>query len=153
MRLALDWLTLASLFSTIQYSMVLSRLPERHLKMLKHWIGFTQDHRKALLMGRFRAHGPHSNFTVLESETDEDRVAAAYAAETVVKVGSKKRETVVNATGSAGLVVDLELPRLAVIRDTFGAERVRKPLGRGITRLDVPKSGYVEFSGDQFPQS
>jgi len=34
--------------------MVLSRLPERHLKMLKHWIDFTQDHREALLMGRQR---------------------------------------------------------------------------------------------------
>ena len=136
---------LASLFSTVQYSMVLSRLPARHVEMLRHWIGFTQRHRAALLRGRFTAEHPEAGYTQLSSESDDERVVAVYVGGVVAKVGGGKRTVVVNATGADGLVVELDLPRRAVVRDTFGGSVGEVGLAAGITRLPVPKSGYVEL--------
>ena len=40
---------LNALFSTIQYSMVLSTLPPAHAEVIRHWIAFSREHREALL--------------------------------------------------------------------------------------------------------
>ena len=136
---------LASLFSTVQYSMVLSRLPARHVEMLRHWIGFTQRHRAALLRGRFTAEHPEAGYTLLSSESDDERVVAVYVGGVVAKVGGGKGTVVVNATGADGLVLELDQPRRAVVRDTFGKSVGEVGLAAGLSRLPVPKSGYAEL--------
>ena len=137
---------LAALFSTIQYSMVLSRLPESHLKMLAHWIRFTQDHRETLLHGTFRPHHPEANYPFVEAEGATERIVAAYTSGMIIPVGAGKCTYVVNATGGTSVPVEFAAGGAVEIRDTFGrlvAMEVAKP---GLVRLSVPVSGYAVCS-------
>ena len=47
---------LSTMFSTIQYSVMLRTYPEPHKRMIAHWLKFSGDHRDALLHGSFRPH-------------------------------------------------------------------------------------------------
>lgn len=135
---------LASLFSTIQYSMVLSRLPESHLRMMKHWNGFTQRHRETLLKGRFTARHPEANYQSLAAESEDERVIGVYTENTVAGVTDAKDTVVVNATGCPGLLLELAGSRRLTVRDTFGVKVDERAAGPGIMRVEVPVSGYVE---------
>ncbi|MDD2456696.1 MAG: hypothetical protein PHE10_10250, partial [Kiritimatiellae bacterium] len=135
---------LASLFSTIQYSMVLSRLPESHLRMMKHWNGFTQRHRETLLKGRFTARHPEANYQSLAAESEDERVIGVYTENTVAGVPDAKDTVVVNATGCPGLLLELAGSRRLTVRDTFGVKVAERAAGPGIMRVEVPVSGYVE---------
>jgi alpha-galactosidase len=136
---------LASLFSTVQYSMALSRLSESHLRMLKHWIGFTQRHRKTLLDGDFIARYPQAHFPVLEAASGGERVIAVYLSGQVAGVRAEERTVVVNATGTKHLHLELPCGTKAKVFDTFGMEKDNIVLGRGIRKIEVPVSGYVEL--------
>ena len=137
---------LASLFSTIQYSMVLSRLPASHLEMMRHWIGFTQRHRETLLKGTLTAFHPEAHYPVLAAESASERVIGAYVSGSVVSVADRKPTVVVNATGGGDLVLDFaEAPSGVTVRDTFGNIVAQPALGLGLVRLSVPVSGYVEI--------
>jgi hypothetical protein len=135
---------LASLFSTIQYSMVLSELSDGHLRMLRHWIGFAEKHRRTLLRGRFTARNPQSHYPVLEAESDSGRVIAVYTAGTVVRIEDSKPTVVVNATGKPYIYLELPEASTIVLRDTFGARQGVLSLPAGVSKLDVPVSGYAE---------
>ena len=136
---------LASLFSTIQYSVVLSRQSDAVLKMMKHWIAFTQKHREALLKGKLTARHPEANFPLLESETSDERVMVVYNDLLVASVRDAKPTVVVNATGSEGLLVQLAEPMRATVCDTFGRRVGGRLVKAGVTRLAVPVSGFVEL--------
>ena len=135
---------LASLFSTIQYSVVLSKLPESHLRMLKHWNDFTQLYRETLLKGRFTARHPEANYPSLAAESESARIIGVYTENTVAGVPDTKHTVVVNATGCPGLVLELTVLRRMTVRDTFGVKVAERTAGPGITRVEVPVSGYVE---------
>ena len=139
---------LAVLFSTIQYSMRLNDLAPEYREMMRHWIGFTQRHREALLKGRLVPHRPAEGFPLVEGESADDRVIAAYQPGLVVSVADGKSTTVVNASGARGLVVRLAAPPKAVrIFDTFGKEvSAEVKAGVGLVELPVPDSGYAELS-------
>ena len=137
---------LAALFSTIQYSVVLSRQSEANMRMLRHWIGFTQAHREALLKGRFTAYHPESNYPVLQSETAAERIVGVYLAGFAASVTGRKPTWVVNATGGGEVLLDIaEAPAKATIYDTFGNVVASSTLDAGLVRLSVPVSGYVEI--------
>jgi len=135
---------LAALFSTIQYSMVLSRLPERHLEMLSHWIAFTQRHRRTLLKSGFSPHHPEANFPLVEAESKEERIAAVYMEGAVAKLPAGKRGIIVNATDTESVVVESPAPVLLSIYDTFGTKASEAKLPAGISRVSIPLSGYAE---------
>lgn len=134
---------LASLFSTIQYSVVLSRMPESHLRMMKHWIDFTQRHREALLRGKFTACHPEAHYPIVWSESSAERIMAVYTENTVAPIFDDKPTIVVNATGAASLVLELARPVSVTVFDTFGVKSATRELPAGFCRLDVPVSGYV----------
>ena len=139
---------LASLFSTIQYSVVLSRLPKSHLRMMKHWNDFTQLYRETLLKGRFTARHPEANYPSLAAESEDARIIGVYTENTVAEVPDAKHTVVVNATGCPGLVLELAVLRRMTVRDTFGVKVAERAAGPGITRVEVPVSGYVEVRGN-----
>ncbi|HNX04118.1 MAG TPA: hypothetical protein PKI32_01370, partial [Opitutales bacterium] len=135
---------LASLFSTVQYSVVLSRLPESHLRMMKHWNDFTQLYRETLLKGRFTARHPEANYPSLTAESEDARIIGVYAENTVAGVPDAKHTVVVNASGCPWLVLELAVLRQMTVRDTFGVKVAERTAGPGIMRVEVPVSGYVE---------
>ena len=136
---------LAVLFSVIQYSMRLKRLPESHLAMIRHWIAFTQAHRETLLHGVLRPRSVAEGYPVVESEGKGESIYAVYSRTAVCAV-SKTMPVVyiVNATTDDSLCVDLPgMPRSVEAFDTFGRSSKTDCGKTGLQRLPVPKSGYL----------
>jgi len=135
---------LNALFSTIQYSMVLARLPESHHDVIRHWLAFTQAHRATLLDGTFLPSQPEALYPIVAAESASERIAVAYTVGTVVPalVGGKPTWAI-NATDAEGLVVEAARSGTAEIFDTFGRSRGKVPFEKGLVRLAVPPSGYA----------
>ena len=140
---------LNALFSTIQYSMVLARLPATHHEVIRHWLAFTQAHRSTLLDGAFLPEHPEALYPLVAAESATERIAAAYTSGTVVPaLAGGKTTWAINATDAAGLVVDAAEAGSAEIFDTFGKPCGKATFGRGLVRLAVPPSGYAVLAGE-----
>ncbi|MBO4708319.1 MAG: alpha-galactosidase [Kiritimatiellae bacterium] len=137
---------LNALFSTIQYSMVLSKMSPDHRRVVSAWIRFTQDHREALLKGSFRPHHPEMGYAWIEGESSQERIVAAYADDVCVKAGDADRQVfLVNATGKAGLLAELASEAAKVEYFNVFGEKVGETSSlSGIVRLVVPASGYAK---------
>ena len=137
-----------SLFGVVQYSVRLKTLPESHRRMLAHWVRFSQEHREALLKGRFRPHYPASDYPLLEGESESERVFGVYQPDLVVKVGAPDRPVIVmNGAYTDSLVVDLpSVPAKVEAFDTFGLPVPVQPLKVGVNRVNLPKSGCLRLS-------
>lgn len=137
-----------SLFGVVQYSVSLKTLPESHRRMLAHWIRFSQEHRKALLKGKFRPHYPAADYPLLEGESATERVFGVYQPNLVVDVGTPDRQiVVVNGAFTDSIVLDLpSAPSRAEAFDTFGNSVSLQSLKVGVNRVNLPKSGYLRLS-------
>lgn len=136
------------LFSTIQYSMILSKANPAHLDVIRHWLDFSQRHRSALLKGRFRPHHPESGYTWVEAEDAKERIVAAYADDVCVRTGAPDREVyLINATGRAGMTVDFAAKPAAIEAfDVMGRPAGARSADAGLNRLAVPASGYAKVT-------
>ena len=140
---------LNALFSAVQYSMVLAKLPPVHADVVRHWIAFSRAHREALLKGSFRPHHPEGGYTWIEGESAAERVVSVHAAEVCVPVdASAKPSYVVNATGGEGVLVELVVPCRAELFDVFGKSAGLSRYPAGLHRMPVPKSGYALVRND-----
>ena len=137
-----------SLFGVVQYSVRLKTLPESHRRMLAHWIRFSQEHREALLKGKFRPHYPASDYPLLEGESPYERVFCVYQSNLTVNVGVPDRQVVVvNGAFTDSIVLDLpSAPSRAEVFDTFGNSVSLQSLKAGVNRVNLPKSGYLRLS-------
>jgi len=139
---------LNALFSTIQYSMILSTLPESHREVVRHWIAFSRRHREALLKGAFRPHHPENGYTWIEGESDAERIVAAYSPSVRVDLGHADRPVVlINATGAGEVTVRLaQVPRAVESFDVCGRQQpFSQKVIPGLNAVKVPSSGYVCF--------
>ena len=136
------------LFGTIQYSMMLRKLPEDHIRMIRHWIGFTSAHRNALLKGEFRPHHPELNYPLIEGADAAERVIGVYASDMVAKVADDGRTVyVVNATPSDKVLLDFaSAPKAVEAFDTFGARVGTVRAGVGLVRVLCPQTGFLKIT-------
>ena len=139
---------LNALFSTIQYSMILAKVPDRHREVIRSWLAFSQTHRDALLKGDFRPHHPENGYTWIEAEGEAELIAAAYSADTCVTVaGVAKPVFLVNATGAGAMLVDLPAkPSRVDLFDVFGRPAGTVAATSGLQRLAVPVAGYAKVT-------
>ncbi len=138
---------LSAIYGVVQYSAMLREVPESHLRVMKHWIDFSQKHRKALLHGTFRPYHPEANFPVLESESDEERIIAVYQENMTINAGVPDREVyILNATSAGSLVVELQAkPRKTEYYDTYGNKVADAELAKGLQRTAIPVGGYAKL--------
>lgn len=138
------------IFSVIQYSMMLRNLPEEHLKMMRHWIAFTKEHKDALLKGSFKAHHPELKYPWLEGESATERVIGVYSDTIVIDAGSPDKTVyIVNGTGTDKVCARLEAtPKSAAAFDTFGVEAPcdLSSLHAGPVDITIPPSGYIRLT-------
>ena len=137
---------LSTIFSTIQYSVMLRTCSEPHGRMIAHWLKFAKDHRNALLHGEFRPHHYEAFYPWIEAEDRAERIAAVYVVGTVVPAdAAAKPNYVLNGTGEGEIVVDSATAATAKVFDTFGAERGAVALTKGLNRVALPVSGYIRI--------
>ena len=136
---------LSTIFSTIQYSVMLRTLPSEHRRMVKHWLDFSKKHRHALLHGAFRPHHFGANYPWIEAEDADERIVGVYTAGTVADLGMVDRQVfVLNGTGTDRLTVRLGRPATVGVFDTFGLPiGTAQDLPRGIHDVSCPVSGYL----------
>ena len=140
------------LFSTIQYSMILAKTNPEHLRVMRRWIAFTQEHRETLLKGAFRPHHPENGYSVVEAEAANERILAVYSPDVCVRVTSADKPAIlVNATGTGRLLAFLPVrPARVEASDVFGDPVSLKVPREGLSEIAVPASGHVRID---FPQA
>ena len=138
---------LSVLFSVVQYSMRLDRLPPDHKRMVGHWIAWTSAHREALLRGSFSPRRPELGYPLLEGASAAERVVAVYDPGFVADVAADRREAwVVNATDAPALALDLAAaPASAEAFDVFGDPAPAPSAAAGLGRVAVPPSGLLRL--------
>lgn len=138
---------LSAMYGVVQYSMMLRDIPADHVKTIRHWINFTQKHRRTLLQSTFRPYYPEAGYPILEAESAVERIITAYQDNLTIPVGPPDRDVyVVNATGTASLVLDLAAkPRKATLVDTYGNTFDAPELKTGLQRVALPGSGYIRL--------
>lgn len=137
---------LSVLFSVIQYSMRLDRLPADHKRMMRHWIAWTTAHRDALLRGDFRPRSPELGYPLLEGASAAERVLAVYEPGLAVPVPADREAWVVNATDEPVLLLDLAAaPASAEAFDVFGDPVAVAAPAAGLQRAAVPPSGLLRL--------
>ena len=138
---------LNALFSTIQYSMVLAKVSTAHREVIRSWLGFSQRHRKALLRGAFRPHHAENGYTWIEGESENERIVAVYADDVCARTGVADRPVfIVNATGGMGALVEFAADARVEFFDVFGKPAGATSVAKGISRLDIPASGYAKVA-------
>lgn len=139
---------LATMFSTIQYSVMLRKLPESHKRMVRHWLDFSQTHRDALLKGVFRPHHYEAMYPWIEAESSTERIVAVYSGATVADCGTPDRVVyVLNATSRSSVSVRTSaVPRHVEAFDTFGCPAVAPQMSVGVQEVSVPASGYLRLA-------
>ena len=134
------------IFSVVQYSMILDRLPKSHLEAVRHWLAFAARHESALLHGEFRPRLPDAGYPILEGEDADERILAVYLPGLSVDVGRPDRDVyVLNATPEDRLTLRLpEGIRSIEVFDTFGTRiETRDDCCPGTAIVRVPKSGFA----------
>lgn len=139
---------LSAIFGVVQYSMMLRTLPEEHLAMIKHWMDFSQKHRKTLLQSDFRGLYPQSGYPLIEAESDDELIVGLYNSGNIVSVGDVNKPVyLLNATGRGSMAVELaRKPKSAEVYDTFGNLSAKIRPDKGMSRIEVPRSGYVKLN-------
>ena len=137
---------ISAIFGTVQYSMMLSDLPEAHLKMIAHWVRFAEAHCEALQKGAFSGFSPEAGYPILCGESEEKRIIGVYGNDRVVRIGDMEKITfVLNGSGVPSVCVELPEKARFEVRDTFGATVCSGEAGAGISRMSVPLGGYAIF--------
>ena len=138
---------LSALYGVVQYSVMLRDIPAEQKQMVKHWIDFSQKHRKTLLHSSFKPYHPEAGFPVVEAESNEERIIAAYQEGMVVNGGKADRDTyIINATGAEKVAVELAgKPKRVEYYDTFGNKVAGAKLVKGLQNVNIPVSGYVKL--------
>lgn len=136
---------LSAMFSVIQYSMHLGNLPPEHHRVIKHWLDFSQQHRRTLLKSDFRPYHPEAGYPVLEAESAGERIVAVYDDMNYVPVAATDKPVyLINATGADSVVADLAKAPLRVESFNVYGEKVDCVCPEaGVSRLSVPNSGYM----------
>ncbi len=82
------------------HSMMLGDMPESHIKVISHWLDFSQKHSNTLLKSEFRPYHPESCYPVIETKSEEEAIVAIYDDMSAAVVDSACKDCyVINATG------------------------------------------------------
>ena len=139
---------LGILFGVPQISVRLAGISDLHRKMLRFWLDFWTRHRAVLMNGELKPYHPEVNYPVVTAENDTEKVIAVYQPDLCVDVECVPGKTcyVINATGRAGLVLDLKFaPASAKLFDTMGNPIPCPAPGTALTCVPVPASGLIEL--------
>ncbi|KQX68338.1 MULTISPECIES: glycoside hydrolase family 36 protein [unclassified Paenibacillus] len=138
-----------TLFSVPQISVLLDRLPEEHLQMVRYWLSFWREHRDVLLDGHLKPQHPDFLYPLVIADNGHKRIVCAYG-DVTVKPGRNHPEHVlfVNGTLNSRIYVEMEEDwgaKWVEVRDCKGQliTKERLELKAGIHRLDIPPCGVA----------
>ena len=135
-----------TLFAVPQISLDLSKLPEQHIKMLKHYLQYQTENREILLFGEISPRGIAYNYLSVTARGDKKDIIALYG-ESIADIGIHDCD-VINATGNEAvyLALNRQLTADLTVTDCMG-NIVRHDrnflLKEGLNKIYVPVSGFL----------
>lgn len=137
------------LFSTVQLSVALDRLPADHLRAVRFWTQFMQDERTLLVNTPIRAESPQLLYPVVRTERAGRSIAACYAPGHAVRLSAALRDIyVINACSAGALLLDMDGGarwNLTLYDCTGAPVRTENMEISGITKLRTPPAGFVRL--------
>ena len=140
---------LSVLYSVPQVSVKFNEISVEHQEMIRYRLDFYKKHLNALVKGKFIPFFPDMNYPLLRGESTTEAISTVYVNFLKVscsKLASNFKEIVVNASCSSEVLVDLPCNAMAVIHDCSGREVKNFAVNAGLSAIEVPISGDVEFT-------
>ena len=135
---------LSAIFGTIQYSMILQKLPEGHRAVIRHWLGFSQMHRATLLKGAFRPYHPEAGYPLIEAESAAERIVAVYLNGYAAPLGAPDKPVyLLNGSPSDTVLVESPVSAQATAYGPDGTKVGDRTVSAGCSRVSVPSGGYL----------
>ncbi len=131
----------AVLFSVPQISVRVDKLPEKHLKMLKHYLDFWYENKDVLLDGKLTALNPEVFYSQVSSVLNNKEIVAAYTY-SVINVKTEKI-IAVNATMHNSLVIKNAKGKVYKTVNCMGEITDSGVVETEIAELPVPTAGII----------
>lgn len=135
---------LATLFAVPQISVMLNKMPEDHLAVLKEFIRYREENLELLMNGDFDCAFPE-RCGYMKSSCEEKQICALYRGNLFVL--ENKNTDVFFATAGDNRILDLtafDCDFVVTVKDCFG-KQVETLTARGLAKIFVPVCGRVEI--------
>jgi alpha-galactosidase len=144
---------LHTLFAVPQISVMLDRIPQAHVEMIRFLLRFWRDHRDVLLDGELTPLSPEVLYPVVLARTQEKLLAACYAENTRIRLTEPLPATIllVNGCFDDQMVLDVRHDggerRLTVFTCTGAQTHSGKlTLDAGLHRIAIPLAGIAAMN-------
>ncbi|MGH2560326.1 MAG: glycoside hydrolase family 36 protein [Thermomicrobiales bacterium] len=128
-------------------SIELDRYPRSHLDLIRHWIGFYNEHRRTLIHGAFKPALHLGHVPAIYFASEEETIAALYD-DVPLKLDPAPRLSLLNASTRPYVEISgggLEGAYQVVERDKFGRLASEQDVVFPQAHLDVEVGGCVEL--------
>ncbi|WP_089546482.1 glycoside hydrolase family 36 protein [Paenibacillus sp. SSG-1] len=139
------------MFAVPQISVRLDRIGDRHLAMLRFWVGFCRDHQDVLLHGKLQPFHPEMLYPIVKASSRNKTIIAVYS-ETIVEMDHPSERLII-VNGRPGDRLYLRFSRAfpgsyeMKIKDCCGQTMRSQTveLNEGLQALVVPSAGVVDW--------
>lgn len=139
---------LHSIFGVIQFSQIITDMPESHRRMSAFWLGFARKNKKVLLESELIPYEPQYLYPVVKAQDDMHAIVGVYQRGKIADLPDRQKVSFINASREETLYIRCGEGRRAkaTVRNTLG-EIVREEeiVFSGITPVSVPNSGLLEL--------
>ena len=129
------------IYGVPQVSVKLNQLPEDHLKMIKHYLGFWRENREVLLDGKLTASEPWANYSTARSTLGDKEIISTYA-DGLVELKTKW-SAVVNCTAKDALIIKGGNGRGYSVVDCMGNKLAEGVIDADLYEVAVPLTGIL----------
>ncbi len=138
-----------SMFCVPQISVLIDKLPEKHIKMLRYYLNVWKNNSDIILNGIFRADNPESNYSLLSCELNGRLFAALYT-NSLIEIDKNLSDIIlINGTGREKIYADFQtnMNYNYVVTDCMGTAVGTGKIS-GLAEINVPKSGIVKLTAE-----
>ncbi len=135
------------LFAVPQISVLLTEVPEMHVRIIKAFLDYWTANRKTLLHGEFTVEGIDCGYPLLSAKDEDKAITAVYENSVCHYEGG--RHDFLNATAKTEIVVVSRTPsaRAGRIVDMLGQTVAETILQPGANVFETPVGGRLEIEG------
>ena len=130
-----------SIYTVPQISMLLSELPNEHIKMLKFYLDFWKANRAVLLDGKLTAENPECEYSIARSTYNDKEIITPFT-NSLVEL-SEPDSIVINATTKDKLVLKGAENRKIKIVDCCGEMLSEFVLQSDLEEIKIPRAGIA----------
>ena len=133
------------LFSVPQISVLLNEVDKRHLKIIKNYLAYYQEHRDIIFKGKLSFSHPEANYSLISSTYNNYKITALYA--TNSHLFMEAQEDIFNGTDSDVIYLE-NVNKLKVkiaIYDVYNEQISSLETDETLLKINVPLAGHMHI--------